>query len=62
MGVEHGLFAALDLLGLDVQQRDNPVSQQLLGAVVGVQTDNTGVQVADGASVSSESDGAAHAV
>ena len=62
MGVEHGLFAALDLLGLDVQQRDNPVSQQLLGAVVGVQTDNTGVQVADGASVGSESDGAAHAV
>ena len=62
MGVEHGLFAALDLLGLDVQQRDNPVSQQLLGAVVGVQTDNAGVQVADGASVGSESDGAAYAV
>ena len=62
VGVEHRQLTVLDLLGLDLQERVDPVGQELLGAVVGVQTNGDGVEVTHGAGVGGEGDRALDAV
>ena len=62
VGLEHRQLAALDLVGLDLQQRVDPAVKELLGAVVRVEAHDAGVEVTDGAGVGGEGEGTSDAV